>query len=175
MPIKVFENNQPQLGQQVFVDDSAVVIGDVVIGDDSSIWPMAVVRGDVNAIVIGERTSIQDGAVCHVTHDSTYYPGGYALSVGNDVTVGHKAILHGCHIHDYALIGMGAVVMDNAVIEPHTILGANSVVPPGKVLEGGHLWVGSPARKIRCLTEEELDFLKYSAEHYVRLKNKYLT
>lgn len=174
MAIRDFKNFTPKLGSEVFVDPTALVIGDVEIGQDSSIWPMAVLRGDVNSIRIGKRTSIQDGTVCHVTHDGPFDPGGYSLIVGDNVTIGHKAILHGCHIENNCLIGMGAVVMDGAVIKEHVIIGANSLVPPGRELEGGYLWVGSPARKVRKLTEEELSFFEYSANNYVNIKNQHL-
>ena len=175
MTIRAFEQMQPKLGNRVFVDPTALVVGDVAIGDDSSIWPMAVLRGDVHSIYVGARTSIQDGAVCHVTHASHYNPDGHDLFIGDDVTVGHKAMLHGCRINNGVLIGMGSVVMDDATIHSHVVLGANSVVPPGRTLEGGFLWVGSPARKIRELTDDEIAFFKYSAETYVKLKNRYLT
>ena len=158
----------------MFVDPTALVVGQVCIGDDSSIWPMAVLRGDVHAIEIGARSSIQDGAVCHVTHASHYNPDGHRLIIGDDVTVGHKAMLHGCKINNEVLIGMGSVVMDDVVIHSNVVLGANSVVPPGRELEGGFLWVGSPARKIRTLTDDEIAFFKYSADNYVKLKDRYL-
>lgn len=174
MNIRSFENYTPQLGKRVFVDPTALVVGQVSIGDDSSIWPMAVLRGDVHAIEIGARSSIQDGAVCHVTHASHYNPDGHRLIIGDDVTVGHKAMLHGCNINKEVLIGMGSVVMDDVVIHSNVVLGANSVVPPGRELEGGFLWVGSPARKIRSLTDDEIAFFKYSADNYVKLKDRYL-
>lgn len=174
MNLRPFEQHQPRLGARVFVDPSACIIGDVVIGDDSSIWPMAVVRGDVHLIRIGARTSIQDGAVCHVTHAGPYNPDGHELHIGNDVTVGHKALLHGCRIADRVLIGMGAIVMDAAVVPSEVIIGAGSVVPAGRVLESGFLYLGAPARKIRPLTAEEIAFFRYSADNYVRLKNRYL-
>ncbi|MET1255189.1 gamma carbonic anhydrase family protein [Aliikangiella maris] len=174
MTVRSFENTHPKLGDRVYIDPTALVVGDVTIGDDSSIWPMAAIRGDVHSISIGERTSIQDGCVLHVTHAGPYDPEGHDLTIGDDVTIGHKAIIHGCSIANQCLIGMGAVVMDNAVIQSQVILGANSLVPPGRNLESGFLWVGSPARKIRPLTEEELKFFKYSADNYVKLKNRYL-
>jgi carbonic anhydrase/acetyltransferase-like protein (isoleucine patch superfamily) len=174
MNIRSFENYTPELGKRVFVDPTALVVGQVCIGDDSSIWPMAVLRGDVHAIEIGARSSIQDGAVCHVTHASHYNPDGHRLIIGDDVTVGHKAMLHGCKINNEVLIGMGSVVMDDVVIHSNVVLGANSVVPPGRELEGGFLWVGSPARKIRTLTDDEIAFFKYSADNYVKLKDRYL-
>lgn len=174
MTIRKFLDNSPTIGKKVFIDPSAQVIGKVTIGDDSSIWPMAVLRGDVNSIKIGSRTSIQDGTVCHVTHDGPFDPGGFNLFVGDNVTVGHKAILHGCHIEDNCLIGMGTVVMDGAIVREKVIIGANSLVPPGRELEGGYLWVGSPARKIRKLTEEEITFFEYSANNYVKIKDQHL-
>ena len=173
-PVRDFEGQRPRLGQRVYVADQALVIGQVEIGDDSSIWPMTVVRGDVKHIRIGARSNIQDGSVLHVTHDSGYHPGGYALAIGSDVTVGHRVILHGCTIGDRSLIGMGATVMDGAVLEPDLILGAGSLVPPGKTLTSGYLWVGSPARRARAITDEEREGLLYSAAHYVRLKDRYL-
>lgn len=174
MTIRQFDRHTPQLEDRVFVDPSALVVGDVKIGADSSIWPMAVLRGDVHSIRIGARTSIQDGTVCHVTHAGPYDPEGHDLVIGDNVTVGHKAILHGCRISDNCLIGMGSVVMDDVRIHSGVVLGANSLVPPGRTLEGGFLWVGSPARKIRPLSEEEMAFFKYSADNYVRLKDRYL-
>jgi len=174
MSVRAFENNQPIIGERVFIDPTALVVGDVTIGDDSSVWPMATIRGDVHSISIGARTSIQDGSVLHVTHAGPYDPNGHDLIIGDDVTVGHRAIIHGCTIENHCLIGMGAVVMDDAVIQSKVILGANSLVPPGRKLEGGFLWVGSPARKIRSLTEEELKFFDYSARNYVKLKDRHL-
>lgn len=174
MTIRKFNQHQPQLGDRVYVDETALVVGNVQIGEDSSIWPMAVLRGDVHSIHIGARTSIQDGTVCHVTHAGPYDPEGHDLYVGDNVTIGHKAILHGCRIESNCLIGMGTVVMDGALIKENVIVGANSLVPPGRVLESGYSWVGSPARKIRKLSEEETAFFKYSADNYVKLKNQYL-
>ncbi|MBV1908457.1 MAG: gamma carbonic anhydrase family protein [Kangiellaceae bacterium] len=174
MSIRSFEHHHPQLGNNVFVDPTALVLGQVSIGDDSSIWPMATIRGDVHSISIGARTSIQDGCVLHVTHAGPYDPEGHDLFIGDEVTVGHKALLHGCSIENKCLIGMGAVVMDNAIIHSEVILGANSLVPPGRELEGGFLWVGSPARKIRPLTDEEKKFFEYSAGNYVKLKDRHL-
>jgi carbonic anhydrase/acetyltransferase-like protein (isoleucine patch superfamily) len=174
MSLRSFRNLEPKIAERVYVDDHALVIGDVEIGDDASVWPMAVVRGDIHSVRIGSCTNIQDGSVLHVTHDSQYNPGGYALEVGSHVTVGHGVILHGCNIHDYCLVGMGATVMDGAVLESDIILGAGSLVTPGKILEAGYLWVGSPARAVRKLSDEEKGYLRYSAQHYVRLKNEYL-
>lgn len=174
MSIKTYKGISPSIAARVYVDDSAMVIGDVTLEQDSSIWPMCVVRGDVNRIHIGQRTNIQDGSVLHVTHPHTTMPEGFALTIGDNVTVGHKVILHGCHVHDNCLIGMSSTVMDGAVIHPYVILGAGSLVSPGKELEGGHLWLGSPARKVRPLTDDEHKWIDYSATHYVNLKNDYL-
>jgi len=174
MTIKTYKQISPNIGDNVFIDDTALVIGDVTLEQDCSIWPMSVVRGDVNTIRIGKRTNIQDGSVLHVTHPHKTMPEGFSLTIGDNVTVGHKVILHGCHVHDNCLIGMGSTVMDGAVIHPNVILGAGSLVSPGKELEGGHLWLGSPARKVRPLTDDELKWIDYSATHYVNLKNDYL-
>jgi carbonic anhydrase/acetyltransferase-like protein (isoleucine patch superfamily) len=172
--IREFQGIFPKLGQRVYLDLGAVVIGDVTLGDDVSVWPMAVVRGDVHHIIIGNSCNIQDGAVLHVTHDGPYTPGGQPLILGEGITVGHKAILHACTIEDYCLIGMGSVILDNAHLQPRVMIGAGSVVAPGKILESGYLYLGNPARPIRKLSSKELEHLEYSAEHYVRLKNKYL-
>lgn len=174
MNIRDYLGITPTIGEDVFVDDTALVLGDVHIGRDSSIWPFTVVRGDVNKIRIGENSNIQDNSVLHVTHPHGDVPEGYAVSVGNNVTVGHRVILHGCEIGDNCLIGMGSTVMDGAVIEPYVLLGAGSLVSPGKVLEGGHLWLGSPVRKIRPLTEGERKWIDSSAIHYRELKNKHI-
>lgn len=168
--IRTYQNKTPVLGERVFVDPSSVVLGDVILGDDCSVWPMTVIRGDMHHIRIGARCSIQDGSVLHITHASDYNPGGYPLLIGDDVTIGHKALLHGCTIHSRVLIGMGAIVMDGAVIESEVILGAGSVVPPGKVLESGFLYRGSPAQKARPLSEKEISFFTYTAANYARLK-----
>jgi carbonic anhydrase/acetyltransferase-like protein (isoleucine patch superfamily) len=173
MTIRRFEDQQPRIAATAYVDHTAVVVGAVEIGEDASIWPLCVVRGDVHAITIGARTSIQDGTVIHVTHDGPFSPGGQATRVGDDVTVGHKALLHACTIENLCLIGMGVIVMDKAVVQSHVIVGAGSVVPPGKVLESGFLYVGSPVKRVRPLTAREREFLAYSAQHYVRLKERH--
>jgi carbonic anhydrase/acetyltransferase-like protein (isoleucine patch superfamily) len=174
MTVRDFEDQRPRIASSAYVDDAALVVGDVEIGEDSSVWPMSVVRGDVRHIRIGARTSIQDGTVVHVTHDGPFSPGGQPTIIGNDITVGHKCILHACTIEDTCLVGMNAVIMDKVVVQSRVIVGAGSVVTPGKVLESGHLYVGSPAKKVRPLTDRELEFLEYSAHHYVRLKNRHL-
>jgi carbonic anhydrase/acetyltransferase-like protein (isoleucine patch superfamily) len=174
MTISSYLDAMPQLGERVYVAPSADVIGKVTIGDDSSIWPMAVVRGDVQAIHIGARTSIQDGSVLHVTHDGPYRPGGRALIVGDDVTVGHRAVLHACTIGNACLIGMGAILLDDVEVEDFVMIGAGAIVTPGKRLESRGLYVGSPARRVRDLKPSEIEFLTYSAAHYVKVKNDYL-
>jgi len=171
--IRDFEEFAPQLADTVFIDESAVVTGNVSIGEDSSVWPCCSVRGDIHSITIGERTNIQDGSVLHVTHDSEYAPGGFKLTVGDDVTVGHNVILHACTIEDLCLIGMGSVVLDGAVVQSGAMVGAGSLVPPNRVLEGGYMWLGSPVKKARELSDKEKSFLKYSAQHYVKLKDRH--
>jgi carbonic anhydrase/acetyltransferase-like protein (isoleucine patch superfamily) len=173
MPISPFEQYVPDIHHTAFVDDTAVVIGDVKIGKDSSIWPLCVIRGDINSIHIGMRTNIQDGTIIHVTHSSRFCQGGQPTTIGNSVTVGHKAILHACTIEDFCLIGMGAIVMDKAVLRDRIIIGAGSLVPPGKLLESGFLYVGSPVKQIRLLNQNELEFLEYSTDNYQSLKSRY--
>jgi carbonic anhydrase/acetyltransferase-like protein (isoleucine patch superfamily) len=172
--IRRFNEKQPILGEAVFIDESAVVIGDVTIGNDVSIWPMTVIRGDVESITIGEGTNVQDGSVLHVSHAGKFSTQGHPLRIGNYVTIGHKAVVHACTIGDYCLIGIGAIIMDDAVIEDYVMLGAGSLVAPGKRLESGYLYVGSPAKQVRPLKEAEKEFLQYSAEHYIHLKNEHL-
>ena len=172
--IRTLEGKTPQLGARVYVDASAVVVGDVTIGDDSSLWPFVAARGDVNSIRIGARTNIQDACVLHVTHDGPYTPGGVPLQIGNDVTVGHRVLLHACTIGDRCLVGMGAVVMDGVVVEDDVFIAAGTLVPPGKRLASGFLYRGSPAQQARPLTTDEFEMLRYSAQHYVRLKDRYL-
>lgn len=174
MPIRRYLDVTPQLGKNVFVDDMALAVGDVTIGDDASLWPFVVARGDVQKISIGARTNIQDGSVLHVSQDNRFNPGGYPLVIGASVTVGHNVILHGCTVEDYALIGMGSIILDGAVVQQRAMLAAGSLVSPGKVLDSGYLWLGRPAKKLRPLTDEELAYLEYSANHYVELKNKHL-
>ncbi len=173
MTIRNFENKMPDIHATTFVDDTALVLGEVKIGANSSIWPLTVIRGDVNCIEIGSNTNIQDNSVLHVTHDGPYNPGGFDLKIGNNVTVGHRVILHGCYIKDSCLIGMGATIMDGVVIESNTLIGAGSLVTPNKHIEAGYLWMGSPVRKVRKLTDEEIKSIEYSALNYVKLKNRH--
>ena len=174
MGIQAFNGVKPKIGNFSYIAESAVVIGDVTIGGNVSIWPTCVVRGDVESITIGDDTNIQDGSVLHVTHYGKFTDRGYPLTIGKGVTIGHRAVVHACTIGNFCLVGMGAIIMDDAVLEDYVMLGAGSLVPSGKVLAGGHLYVGTPAKMVRPLTEQELTFLEYSSQHYVELKNKYL-
>ena len=174
MPLEPYLDTTPQLGSHVFVHASAQVIGDVQLGDDCSVWCNAVLRGDVNRITVGRCSNVQDLTMGHVSHRNASKPEGSPLVIGDYVTVGHSVILHGCRIGNECLIGMGSIVMDDAVIEDRVMLGAGSLVSPGKVLESGYLYIGRPAVRQRALTQAEIAYLKYSAEHYVRVKNNYL-
>ncbi|MFL1485667.1 gamma carbonic anhydrase family protein [Marinobacter sp. LN3S78] len=172
--IRSHKGYTPKFGKRAWVDESAVVIGDVEMGDDCSVWPMTVVRGDMHRIRIGDRCSIQDGTVIHITHASDFNPGGWPTTLGDDVTVGHKALIHGATVGSRVLVGMGAIIMDGAVVEDEVIIAAGCLVPPGKTLESGHLYVGSPCKKSRALTDNEKTFFKYTAANYVKLKDDYL-
>jgi len=174
MKLRAFGPHLPVVGQGVYIDPMATVIGQVTLGDDVSLWPCVVLRGDVNEIQVGDRSNIQDGSVLHVTHDGPYSPGGLPLGVGDDVTVGHQATLHACQIGNRCLIGMGSCVMDGAILEDDVLLAAGSLVAPGYRLSAGSLYRGRPARRVRDLNDDEFEMLHYSAAHYVRLKNRYL-
>lgn len=174
MKIRSYQGMTPKIGDKVLIDPSAVVLGDVEIGDDCSVWPLVAIRGDMHRIRIGQRTSVQDGSVLHITHAGPYNTDGFPLIIGSDVTIGHQAMLHGCTLGDRILIGMGSMVMDGAVIEDEVVLGAGSLVPPGKRLESGYLYVGRPAKQIRPLTEKEINYFRYTAGNYVKLKDKHL-
>ena len=173
--MRSFEGRTPALGERVWIDPAAEIIGRVDIGDDTSLWPMTVARGDVNEIRIGARSNIQDGSILHVTHDGPWSPGGIPLLIGDDVTVGHRVMLHACTVGNGCLLGMSSVILDGAVLEEEVFLAAGSLVPPGKRLEARSLYRGSPARRVRGLSAEELEMLRYSAAHYVRLKDRYLS
>ncbi len=173
--IRNFLDKQPNLHPTAFVDPSAVVIGDVHLAKDSSLWPTVVARGDIHGIHIGEASNIQDGTVIHVTHESQYsQEGGYPTIIEDHVTVGHQVILHACHVKSYSLIGMGAVLLDGAVVESNVVVAAGSVVPPGKTLTSGYLWLGNPVQQKRPLTQKEMDYFAYSAQYYLDLKNQHL-
>ena len=174
MTIRSYKGITPTYDNSVYIDQSSVLVGDISLGKDSSVWPLVAARGDVNYIRIGERTNIQDGSVLHLTRASKSNPDGYPLIIGDDVTVGHKVMLHGCQLGNRILVGMGAIVMDNAIVEDDVIIGGGSLVPPNKRLESGYLYVGSPVKQARPLTEQERAFLKISADNYVQLKDEYL-
>ncbi len=172
--LRSFKGITPIVGQRVYIDPASSVIGDVVLSDDVSIWPGVVLRGDVNHIHVGARTSIQDGSIVHVAHDGPYSPGGFPCLIGAGVTIGHAAVIHACTLGDYCLIGMHATVMDGAVVGKYGFIGAGSLLPPGKVVGERELWLGNPAKFVRLLSDRQVEQLHYSADHYVRLKNDYL-
>jgi carbonic anhydrase/acetyltransferase-like protein (isoleucine patch superfamily) len=175
MPTSQYLNTSPSLGKNVYLHPSCQVIGDVTLGDDSSVWCNTVLRGDVNRIVIGRGTNVQDLSMGHVSHKTHEKPEGSPLIVGDFVTIGHSVILHGCSIGNECLIGMGTIVLDDAVIPGRVVIGAGSLVTERKVLESGMLYMGRPAKAVRKLSNEEITYLMYSAEHYMRLKNDYLS
>lgn len=163
-----FKGTVPTLGQGVFVAPGATVIGDTVIGADTSVWFNCVIRGDVHEIRIGERTNIQDGTIVHVTG------GKLGTYIGSDITIGHGAILHACTLEDACFIGMGAVVLDGVVVEKGAMVAAGAVVTPGKRVKAGELWAGNPARMLRRLSDEEIAFFPVSAAKYVELAHQYI-
>jgi carbonic anhydrase/acetyltransferase-like protein (isoleucine patch superfamily) len=171
--IRSFHGFQPEISLLAYIDPAAQVIGHVKIGDDSSVWPCAVIRGDGHAIRIGARTNIQDGVQLHVTHDAQYTLGGFALTIGDDVTIGHGAALHGCTVQGASLIGMNATILDGALIKKHSIVGAGSVVTQGKIVGEGELWLGNPARFVRNLATEEIQQIYYAAKQFVKLRARY--
>ena len=171
--IRPYKGTTPSIDPGAWIDPSALVIGEVTIGAQSSLWPYAVARGDVNVIRIGALTNIQDHSMLHVSHAGPFNPEGASLTVGNSVTVGHHATIHGCTIGDYCLVGIGAVLLDNVVVEDEVMIGAGALVPPGKTLETGYLYVGSPARKARALSDREKEYLRYSAEHYAQMAERH--
>jgi carbonic anhydrase/acetyltransferase-like protein (isoleucine patch superfamily) len=175
MSVRGHAGIQPTIGAGVYIDPDSVVIGDVEIGEGSSVWPMTVIRGDIHRIRIGKRTSVQDGSILHVTHAGPYNPDGFPLIIGDDVTIGHKAMLHGCEIGNRILIGMAVVIMDGVVVHDEVIIAAGTLVPPGKVLESGYLYMGSPVRQARALTDKEMSFFAYTSKRYVDLAAVYLS
>lgn len=172
--LRSYKGITPSIGKNTYIDESAVLVGDITIGEDSSIWPLVAARGDVNKMTIGDRTNIQDGTILHLTRFSSTHPNGFPLIIGDDVTIGHQCMLHGCTIGNRVLVGMGAIVMDGAVVEDDVFIGAGTVVPPNKTLKSGYLYVGNPMKEARELKDAEKAFLKESAINYVNLKNDYL-
>lgn len=158
LPVK---NITPQIGRDCFLAENATIAGDVVMGQQCSVWFTAVIRGDVNAVRIGDRTNIQDGAVIHCTYEKA------ATHIGNEVSIGHRAIVHGCTIQDNVLIGMGAIVMDNAVVQENCIIAAGAVVLEGTICESGHIYAGVPAKKVKKLSEEQIENMKKTAGNYI--------
>ncbi len=173
-PLRSYRGITPTIGKNVYIDSSSVLYGEITIGNDSSIWPLVAARGDVNHIIIGNRTNVQDGSVLHVTHKNREKPEGSPLIIGNDVTIGHKVMLHGCNIGDRVLVGMGSIILDDVIVENDVMIGAGSLVPPGKRLESGFLYIGSPVKQARRLSDKESTFLQQSADNYVANKNDYL-
>ncbi len=174
MAIRSFKGKTPRFGERCYIDESCVLVGEISCGDDVSFWPFVAARGDVNSMKIGHRTNIQDATVLHVTRVSESNPDGFPLIIGNDVTIGHKCMLHGCTLGDRILVGMGAIIMDGAVVEDDVFVGAGCLVPPNKTLKSGYLYVGSPAKQARKLTDSELAFLKISADNYLVTKDEHL-
>jgi len=172
--LRPYQGILPSIGDSCYIDESAVIVGDVSLAKDVSVWPLVAARGDVNIITIGARSNIQDGTVLHVTRKSSNNPLGNPLIIGEDVTVGHKCMLHGCTLGNRILVGMGAIIMDGVTVEDDVFIGAGSLVPPNKTLESGFLYVGNPVKQARKLKQSESDFLKQSADNYVELKNDYL-
>ncbi|MFT6791871.1 MAG: carbonic anhydrase/acetyltransferase-like protein (isoleucine patch superfamily) [Cellvibrionaceae bacterium] len=172
--IRSYQGVSPKLGENVFIDPAAVVLGNVEIGDNSSVWPCAVIRGDMHNIYIGKRTSVQDGAILHITHAGKFNPDGWPLIIGDDVTIGHSANLHGCTVGNRVLVGINSIILDGAVVEDDVVIAAGTLVPPGKKLQSGYMYMGSPCKKTRPLIDKERSFFLYSAQNYVDLKNSFL-
>lgn len=171
--IRAYKGNMPQIDADSYIDPSAVVIGRVKVGRNSSLWCNVVARGDVSYIEIGDNTNIQDLTMLHVTHYNPERSKETPLLIGNNVTVGHHCCLHACTIKNNVLVGMGSILLDSCVIEENVLIGAGSLVAPNKVLESGYLYYGNPIKQVRLLTPEEVSFLQYSADHYVKLMSSY--
>ena len=168
MPVILpFKDKNPQISETSYIADNSAVTGDVVIGENTNIWFGVTIRADVNYVRIGKNTNIQDNSVCHVNTNK------FPLIIGDDVTIGHGAILHGCTLQDKAFVGMGATVMDGAIIESDAMVAAGALVSPGIVVKTGELWSGVPAKFMRNMTEEETAYIKWSAPHYVELGKEY--
>ncbi len=172
-----YRNIMPKIDSSAFIANNAIVSGDTIISKNSSIWYGCTIRGDVSHIRIGENTNIQDNCVIHVTRPNHVAnktgDDGAPTIIGNNVTIGHGAIIHACTIHDNAFIGMGSIAMDQAIIEEYGMLAAGAVLTPSKVVKSGQLWVGNPAKYYRDLTQEEKDYILTSADNYCELANEY--
>lgn len=162
-----FLNRSPQYDDSVFIAPSADLIGDVTLGTESSVWFNVTIRGDVNWIEIGDRTNVQDNTCIHVMNQTG------PTKIGNEVTIGHSAMIHGCTIHDRVLVGIKAVILDEAVVESDVIIAAGSLVPPGKRLESGYLYMGSPVKQARKLTDEEIASIRQYSQNYVKYMRAY--
>jgi carbonic anhydrase/acetyltransferase-like protein (isoleucine patch superfamily) len=173
--IRIFNNITPRISDNVFIDPTSVITGDVIINKNSSIWPHTSIRGDLLPIIVGSGTNIQDGSVLHTTHKSKFNPNGHALTIGSNVTIGHRVTLHGCIVEDSCLIGMNSCIMDGVIIEKNTLVAAGSLVTPGKTLKSGFLYRGSPAKQIRKLSDLEIEFFNYSAKNYIKLKDQHIS
>ena len=172
--LRAYRDRFPALGERTYVDPAATVIGDVVLGDDVSVWPQTVIRGDVNFIRIGARTNLQDGTVVHVSHDGPHAKlGGFATVIGEDVTIGHKAIIHACRIGAAALVGMGAIMLNGARIGNHCLVGAGALITEGKEFPDNSMIVGAPARRVRDVREDEQRLIAFGADVYVKRHRQY--
>lgn len=174
MPIYPYQGVFPTIDPTAFVHPDAVIIGDVHIGPHSSVWPGVVIRGDVHYIRIGARTNIQDGSILHVTRPTVDNPEGVPLLIGDEVTIGHQVSLHACQLKDRSMVGIGAIVLDRVVVEEQAMVGASSLVTPGKRVPAGELWMGSPARSVRVLDDRALQAMAATNANYVRLAESYL-
>ncbi|WP_445660512.1 gamma carbonic anhydrase family protein [Acinetobacter sp. F16] len=172
--IRSYLDHHPKIDTTCYIDEMSVVIGDVSLAENVSVWPFAVIRGDVNHIHIGKNSNVQDHSMLHVSHKKADKPEGSPLIIGEDVTIGHHVKLHGCTIGNRVLVGIGTIILDDVIVEDDVMIGAGSLVPPNKVLESGHLYVGSPVKKVRPLTNKEKAFLPYSAQNYVKVSGNYL-
>ena len=171
--IRPYLDHSPKIDATCYIDEMSVVIGDVTLAENVSVWPFAVIRGDVNHIHIGKNSNVQDHSMLHVSHKKADKPEGSPLIIGEDVTIGHHVKLHGCTIGNRVLVGIGTIILDEVIVEDDVMIGAGSLVPPNKVLESGYLYVGSPVKKVRPLTEKEIAFLPYSAQNYVKVSGNY--
>lgn len=166
--IRSFQGIKPTIPSSCFIEETGIVIGDVVLGENCGVWFHAVIRGDVNYVRLGHRTNVQDLCMLHVTHDT------YPLIIGDEVTIGHNVVLHGCTIKDRVLIGMGAIVMDGAVIGEDSVVGAGALITEGTIVPPKSLVLGSPAKVKRPVTDNEITWIKESAENYVKYAKQYL-
>ena len=173
--VRQWTTSEPRIGARVMVDPTAMVLGDISLGDDVSIWANCSIRADMHRISIGSGSNIQDNSVLHITHAGRFNPSGCPLVIGEQVTVGHRAVLHGCSIGDRVLVGMGAIVMDGAEVADEVMIAAGALVTPGKVVKAGELWAGVPAKPVRELRQEEVDMITWIPKHYVELAQSYLT